>query len=484
MTQHYYSAIVITAIPTFVIATCIAYATGLPYLFYPSLVALMLVFLLAMVSDAKVAWPVYYVVLSSIYFWVGYSTWIFGFSTDKYVETGRIFVGIIQYLPFIAMLAYFFLYKKTTRRIKDLYLIWFLFVGYIVLKNISNSSALETAIQIRNFVGPLTYFMIGIYVSYVSGAVATKIIYRYIYLFAVIIACFGVLEYLWGQNFWLEYFPAQFVSDLKMAGAGDGGIIGNKLIGINHVVYYRLSSIFYTPPHAAYNLVFFALFFYVYFRSKYIKLSSQSRSVISSLHIICFSILVFLTLIKAGWGVYVIALLVYFVISRNMSGRAVSISFIKILLLFFLGVFGAIVGVWLYTASGVVSTGRAHIAAFMYVFGLPFGKLIFGGHDPNFYILNSDSGFATIVLSIGVVGYSVFFLSICLMIKRILENKNHNKISLMLVSLIVGWFMALHLTSSAWSPMGAFILFFSAGFFSGPRAMDIMVNQPRSVQTA
>ena len=450
--------------PTAYSIAVLAYGLELHLIMYSFLFLTLILFVCLAKIKPDVGWPIYYFFLCLLYFVVGYLSWPEDY-TDVDIDAGRKLVAFYQFLPIVFAVLYSLV--KRNKQNNKFFLVLMTFVLYIIVVKRFSFNA-ETIVSIRNFTGIFFIFLCG---QLIGTYCSEKKIYLRFFYVSLIVSLFGLIEYFWGLDYWAHCFPAKFVSDLKNAGTLDNGVIGNKLIGINHKVYYRLSSFFYTPPHAAYNFVFYALFFPVFFKS---FIRNRSFLFFYCFILFCFySLLVFMTLIKAGWGQFVIALICYLVLmlfGLDVKVRYLGVKGIVFVMLLAIGIMA--IGMWLYFVSGVVSTGGAHYQAFLQVFHFNIFEILFGINDLTlkFSVLNSDSGFATIVFSIGVAGYVIFVLFFVHVIKSILSNHYNSSVGIMLSSLLVAWFMTLHLTSSAWSVMGNFILFFSAGFFSESRS--------------
>ena len=422
--------------------------------------------LISLTEEQSYFWCLYYFFLCTLYFWVGFPGSIVDhYSHERAVSVGKYFIGAIQYVPFFALLGIVvFSGKHFINAIRGYWLVM-LFGVYLVVLNYGSYDQ-SFIVEVRNFLGIFVFFMIG---RFLAPRIDFHLFFSGLLFVAIVVSLFGIFEYVFRWDFWIDLFPARYVSSLKEAGTDASGIIGNKVIGINGEVYYRMSSFFYTPPHAAYNFVFFTVMFWYLIKDGFIRLSDRH---LRYPLILFFGGCAFLTLIKAGWGQLAIAA-IFILISTNKKLHAWlrKPTFFKVFSVMMLMVMIAILLLFLYLQSGVVSTGRAHMEATLEIFSFDLKQLALGGANPEFNILNSDSGVATLIFSTGLMGYIMFVSMVILILKQVLENKWNGRAGIAIVALILGWFSALHFTSSACSPMGNFILFFSAGLLSSASAV-------------
>lgn len=411
-------------------------------------------------------WVLYYVVLTCVYIITGYfGDVLYDYESHLAVKLGRWFVGAVQLFPFFVLTGLMIANFKHV--INSLHKLWpvALLIIYLILR--VGEIDQTFFVQIRNFCG--------IFVAYILGKIVAPILdirkfFKYILIFAIFVCLFGFFEYVFRLDFWVDMFPARYVSELKAAGTFANGVIGNKLIGINGVLFYRMSSVFYAPPHAAYNFVFFTLMFWSLFSSRIIV---AKQNVIPFLVGALFLSCVVLSFIKAAWGQFAIAAFFMTITTKKTVSRwCRNISKTRSLIILISAIGGGILLLILYLGSGITSTARAHLAATLVIFDYGLGNLVFGKPGGGFNVLNSDSGVATIIFTGGLVGYAFVLIGLTEIVRQILKNRANGRAGFAIVGLIAGWFTALHFTSSAWSPMGNFILFFSAGLLSSRQAFE------------
>ncbi len=408
----------------------------------------------------------YYFILVISYFLVGYFG-IYSFNQSPYVTIfySRILVGMFHFLPFFIVFG-LSIYSKHFRKILLYkYFVIVLLLIYILVINIFIHPNLDMSliIQIRNFLAPFVAFLWG---SYASDKIRLDLFYKSLLFIALIITFFGFFEYWLNYNFWLNFFPCYFVALIKKAGTLDNGLIGNKIIGMGNKVFFRMSSFFYEPKFAGYNFVFYFFFLIALIKERLIRFSPK---ILGAFCLLVLLLCIILTFIKSAWGVFGISIVILSSLKLIGIKKIEKYKFILTWVLLFLGVFGSIGLILVFLKLGISSTTITHVRATLNIFNFSFKELLFGRKLENFNILNSDSGLATIIFSIGFVGYFIFTYGIVKILNNILETDSFSFIKLVFFSLIIAWFAALHFKSDVWSPLGNFIIFFTAGVVSNLR---------------
>jgi hypothetical protein len=397
----------------------------------------------------KIFWVIYYFFLSSQYFLIGY----FGGYYENSLFIAKLVVGLIQFLPIYIFLL-LLLNRNNLKIIKNFKFTIFYFIYLILIIVLHNNLNLDGLVLFRNFSIFIISFFVGIFVAkYISISSYFKSLIPLLLVYVL----FGYFEQSQGWIFWRDWFNSYFVTDLKSAGQSMYGMIGDKTTAIKGEVYLRMSSVYYEPHHLSLTLAYFIFIFYALKKTKLLHLK---WFVFLQLFIFLFVALL-LTLVKAGYGLFILAFIWLYLLKlikpKNKKSYFFSMLVINI----------GIVGILLFILLniGLGSTANTHLNAALAVFKLINPMLLLFGATNEFQVLNSDSGFATIVFSIGLIGYLLFLLVLAEILTYL--NKNSHPIKYYMMALVFAWFGTTHLVSSTWSPMVSFLLFFLIGLSTG-----------------
>jgi len=414
------------------------------------LIVLYLAYFRKEIFSNKIFWVIYYFFLSSEYFLIGY----FGGHYENSLFIAKLAVGFFQFLPLIVLI--FLLLNKENQKIilknfkfSLFYLIYVIFD--IILHNNIN---LDGLVFFRNFSMFFISFLVGIFLS---RFISLPNYFKYLIPIMLVYVLFGYFEQSQGWMFWKDWFNSYFITDLKGAGQSLYGMIGNKTTAIRGKVYLRMTSVYYEPHHLSLTLAYFTFIFYALKKTKLLKISWFAFLLIFLF--LFFALL--LTIVKAGYGLFILAF-IWVTILKFLKLNSKKLNFFILLLLNIV-----IVSILLFILlnMGLGSTANTHLSAALAVFDLINPLLLLFGAENGFQVLNSDSGFATIIFGIGFIGYFLFMIVLSEMLTYL--NKNIHPIKYYMMSLILAWFGTTHLVSSTWSPMVSFLLFFLIGLSLG-----------------
>jgi hypothetical protein len=269
---------------------------------------------------------------------------------------------------------------------------------------------------------------------------------------------FGYFEISQGWLFWRDCFNSYFITELKNAGESLYGMIGNKTTSMFGQVYLRMNSVYYEPHHLSLTLAYFIFIFYALKKTKLLKIEGF-------FFLVLFFFLVFallLALVKAGYGFLTLSFIWLYILKFLKPSIKQKKKYFFSLLILNIGVVGILLFIMLGAKIG--NTGHTHLAAALAIFDVVNPMLLLFGAPSEFQVLNSDSGFATIIFGIGFVGYFLFLLVLAEMLTYL--NRNIHPIKYYMMALVFAWFGTTHLVSSTWSPMASFLLFFLIGLSS------------------
>ncbi len=442
---------------------CSLLAIEIPFIYIHIVAGIFFIFLYSKLFFSEIFVSAYYFLLIVSYFIVGYfGVYSFSYFPNLSLFYARISVAFLHFLPIFVVISLTLHYQRFRKMLLYDYFGIIFFVFYVLVINFLHQNfGMQLIVQIRNFFELFAAFLWG---AYVSSKINFKYFYKSIVLIALVVIFFGLFEYFFKYDFWINYFPSYFVALIKKSGTFENGLIGNKAVGIGGKVFFRMSSFFYEPKFAGYNFVFYFLFLVALLKEKLIKLRP-----ILLCYLLCFIFLIciMLTFVKSAWGVLVNSLIILIFLKIVGVNKVRKHPLIWTSITILLGLFSGI-GLILFFIKflGITSTTMAHVQATLEVFQFSPKELLFGKKCEEFDILNSDSGFATIIFSIGFIGYILFTFGIIKILKEVIKNSDFIFLRLIMFSLIIAWFIVLHFKSDVWSPLGNFIIFFTAGLVS------------------
>ena len=331
-------------------------------------------------------------------------------------------------------------------------------------------------VKIRNFVLPFIWFYIGLFLAkrYTRG------ILRYLFLAAFLSLLGGAaLDIVGGRYFWLNIFPTEFIASVKNSPVIAGGLFGNKLSYLAGNIYYRVSGLFVEPHHFGHMAVI---------------LTGMAAMLGNPVLLFLCAALAAFSLVKSSCLFGAITFWAYVFFSRFrwlflwVMKSPVRIFMVFISLGFFLVVLG-LVGSWLIPQSTI----GTHLEAFFVIAQLPSSSLLLGSHMASvghvsstttateFSLLQSDSGLASLVFSIGIFGTCLFFfmLSIILFyLGRVCIGSVAVKSGLMVFSMLIGWAAMIPFVASGFTPIVSALPFLLAGIQVG-RFRYLLQGGPR-----
>ena len=419
-------------------------------------------------------WLTYYICLSSIYFTLGYLNWV---SENATTQSAKVVIGIMHFMP--AVVFALSLVSKTfvgllTKNFK-LTLLYLFYVSVVILIYNYSGDINDKLVYLRNFTIFIFSFLLGINAKKVKPDSFFLAIIVVITLYVV----FGFAEQSVGWYFWDKLFNTYFVTELKGSGMSSYGMIGSKTTYWSGDIIIRMSSVYYEPHHLSITLAYMSLLLIGFYMSNMLKLDFFFVSVLFCV----FASALFLTFVKSGYGLFICgcAWWLYFR-TMNIYGiyRSNKRSKLHFILLSASSVILAFVLTKLLIILSIENTANTHLAAAMSVFESKISASMIFGNIEKFQVLNSDSGFATIVHGIGFLGYFLFVMVMAEMLHFL--SKQHGRFRFYGMALILGWFSVTHLVSSTWSPMVSFLLFFLLGLSTNmPNSVNVKLCKPQEV---